>query len=333
MAVTIKDVAIRAGLSYTSVSRAMNDKPGVSRENRERILEIAKAMGYTPNNLARGLVNKRTSTIGLIIPDIINPFFPEIARGIDDAAEELGYTLTLCNSGWDLEKERRYIDLLAERKIDGLIILPVCDGSIQIVTERFGQDFPVVFLSEFPAQGQGSVSIGVDNHKGAALVVDHFARQGRSRIAFIGGRQGLTGVDARLEGFLDAMRQADIPVDQDLVVRKGFGFESGRTAIREILAAGDLPDAVFAENDDIALGVLQGLNEASIDVPGTTAVAGFDDIPTASLYGIELTTVRQPKYQLGQMAFTYLIRQILQDLGSEGRTILLEPELVVRKTG
>lgn len=333
MAVTIKDVALRAGISYSSVSRAMNGKPGISKENRERILTIAKSMGYMPNNLARGLVNRRTSTIGLIIPDIINPFFPEIARGIDDAAEEQGYTLTLCNSGWDIEKERRYIDLLAERKIDGLVILPVCDASTQIVMERFGVDFPVVFLTDVQVQSRGSVSIAVDNRKGAALVVEHFARQGRTRIAFIGGRQGLTGVDARLDGFLEAMGQAGLPVDHSLVIHKGFGFESGRVAAREMAAAGNLPDAVFAENDDIALGVLQGLRESSVEVPATTAVAGFDDIPTASLHGIELTTVRQPKYQLGRMAFEYLIRQIVKDQGAEGRNILLEPELVVRKTG
>lgn len=333
MAVTIKDVAERAGVSYTSVSRALNGKKGVGQETTARIISIAEEMGYRPNALARGLVNKRTYTLGLIIPDIINPFFPEIARGVDEAARKEGYNVFLCNTGWNLEQERRTIDLLAEKQVDGIITLPSHEGaSVDYAKERLGEEIPIIYLSTLPKQSN-VFSITVDNAHGTFLVAQHLVDRGYRKIGFIGGEATLTGVEDRLRGFQSALSGFGIDLPEEWIVNLGFGIGAGEEAIRRLLDLPHPPEAVFAENDYLALGVLQGLAERGIDVPGEMAVVGFDDIPVSALHGVNLTTVRQPKYRTGELAVRMLLDQLEgREEGAQVRKILLDPELVVRGT-
>lgn len=333
MAVTIKDIAVKANVSYTSVSRALNGKKGVSEETRRQVLAIAEEMGYFPNALARGLVQRRTYTLGLLIPDIINPFFPEIAKGVDEAARKEGYNMFLCNTGWDTEKERRYIDLMAEKQVDGLISLPAREGAnYEYAKKRLGERIPMVFLSATPQQGS-AMSISTDNSLGSRQMIGHLVDRGYRRIAFVGGQSGMTGVEERLDGYRRAVEASGLTLRDEYIIESGFGFENGYEAVQQLLGLELRPQAVFAENDNIALGVLHGLREKGLRVPQDMAVAGFDDIPIAGMYGIRLTTVRQPKYQMGQLAVNMLLNQLAQDGESARvRKVVLDPELIIRES-
>jgi LacI family transcriptional regulator, galactose operon repressor len=332
MRVTIKDIAEKAKISYPSVSRALSGKPGVSRKTREKVLKIAKEMNYQPNALARSLVQNRTSTIGLIIPDILNPYFPEIAKGVEDEAHSKDLSVFLCNSDWDGVREGEYINQLIANRVDGIIIFPTSSGNISEIRRKAGRNLPVVILGASLAEDV-SVSISIDNVLGAELSVVHLLNRNYRKLAFIGGKAGLSSVEDRLNGFKKAHEKFGLTVQDEMIVKSGFTFESGYTSMNNLLDQKRKPDAVFAENDVIALGVIQALRTRGLKVPEDIAVSGFDDIPMASMAGIDLTTVRQPKYEMGKMAVSelYSILQGESDLNVNKR-LVLEPKLIVRKT-
>lgn len=332
MSVTIKDVAEKAKVSYPSVSRALSGKPGVSNKTRDKVLKIAKEMNYQPNALARSLVQNRTSTIGLIIPDILNPYFPEIAKGVDDEAHKRDLNMFLCNSDWDGVREGEYIDQLIANRVDGIIIFPTSSANISEIRRKAGKDLPIIILGTSQAEDV-SVSISIDNILGAELSTGHLLNKKYSKLAFIGGKPGLSGVEDRLDGFKKAHDNLGLHVQNELIVESGFTFESGFIAMNNLLDNKLIPDAVFAENDVIALGAIQALRTRGLRVPEDMAVCGFDDIPMASMAGIDLTTVRQPKYEMGKMAVSelYSILQGESDLNVNKR-LVLEPKLIVRKT-
>lgn len=332
MSVTIKDIAIKAKISYPSVSRALSGKPGVSKKTREKVLKIARELNYQPNALARGLVQKRTLTIGLIIPDIINPYFPEIAKGVDDEAHNKGYNVFLCNSDWNEEREAGYINHLTEKRVDGIIIFPAAEENIDEVRRKAGSDLPLIILGS-DQSCDGALSISIDNVLGAELSTSHLIDRGYRKLAFIGGEKGRAGVQSRLEGYRKAHKLHDLPVSEESIVLSGFTFESGYKVIEDLLDSGIKPDAVFAENDVVAMGVIQAVRAKGLSIPDDIAVSGFDDIPMASMYGIELTTVHQPKYEMGKLAVKQLLSLIDgDDLYKGSSRMILEPELVVRKT-
>ena len=332
MRVTIKDIAELANTSYPSVSRALSGKPGVSSKTREKVLKIAKEMNYQPNALARSLVQKRTSTIGLIIPDILNPYFPEIAKGVEDEAHKKDLSVFLCNSDWDGVREGIYIDQLIARRVDGIIIFPTSSENISDIKKKAGRNLPVIILGTSRVEDV-SVSISIDNVLGAELSVLHLLDKKYRSLAFIGGTPGLSGVESRLEGFRKAHDKYGLSVSEEMIVENGFTFESGFNAVNQLLDQKRTPDAVFAQNDVIALGAIQALRTRGLRVPEDMAVSGFDDIPIASMTGIDLTTVRQPKYEMGKMAVTelYSILQGESDLNVNKR-LVLEPKLIIRKT-
>lgn len=333
MSVTIKDIAKKANISYPSVSRALSGKPGVSSKTREKVLKIAKEMNYQPNALARSLVQNRTATIGLIIPDILNPYFPEIAKGVEDEAHSRGLSVFLCNSDWDGDREGKYIDQLIANRVDGIIIFPTSSANISEIRRKAGRELPVVILGTSQTEDV-SISISIDNVLGAELSVMHLLNKKHRKLAFIGGKPGLSGVDDRLEGYKKAHEKFGLSVEEEMIVENGFTFESGYNAMNDLLDQSRRPDAVFAENDVIAMGVIQALRTRGLRVPEDIAVVGFDDIPIASMAGIDLTTVRQPKYEMGKMAVSEL-HSVLQgeSVPNVNKRLVLEPKLIIRKTG
>jgi LacI family transcriptional regulator len=339
LSVTIKDIAREAQVSYATVSRAFNNTYGVKPETRERILEIARRLNYTPNGLARGLVLKQTKTIGLIIPDITNPFFPEVARGIEDAAKEEGYSVFLCNTNWEQDRESQYIKLLAEKRVDGLIVASVSDAPNQALEEVFDST-PVVFVDRPPQTPRWSCVV-IDNVRGGFIATRHLIEAGYRTIGFIGAVEQSLPIDERLQGYRMAMERHGLPIEERYIRIGHFKQESGEAIIQEMIRKGDYPRAVFAENDVVALGVIQGARAMGLSVPGDIAVVGFDDIPIASFQYIQLTTVGQPKYDMGKTA----ARILLDEIGARAvqkadpsfeppgrRVLILEPQLVVRKT-
>jgi LacI family transcriptional regulator len=327
--ITIKDIARRAEVSYATVSRALNDKPGVRESTRRRVIALAEELAYTPNAIARGLVKRQTHTLGLIIPDITNPFYPEVARGIEDAAAEAGYSIFLCNTNWERRREQQYLSLLAEKRVDGVIIAPI-DRQAAGVESAVPRAVPVVYVASAPQDTQASFVI-IDNVRGGLLATEHLIEAGYTTVGFIGSPEDSNTMDARLEGYRRAMQAHGLPVLDRYIQLGSFRQQTGYDIIRRLILAGDRPRAVFAENDLLALGVVQGIKECGLKVPADVAVVGFDDIPFAGFPEVQLSTVAQPKYEMGRKAVEVLLERLAAP-EAPPRRILLEPQLVVRRS-
>jgi len=331
MSPTIKDIAARAGISYATVSRALNGKYGVSKDTREKVKALALEMDYQPNAIARGLVSRSTKTVGLVIPDIANPFFPRIALGVEERLLKFGYSVFLCNTSWNSDREQNYLNTLIQNQVDGIIISPVTQYS-DAIESMIPEDIPLVYVSSHP-EGTTLSHVMVDNVKGADMAVSHLLSRNRKRIAFIGSEQDIHALDDRLAGYRQALKRANIEVSEDLIVLDEFQERSGYKMIRGLLDKGIVPDAVFAENDLLALGVFEGIRASGYRVPEDIAVIGFDDIPIMSHPDIQITTIHQPKYRIGVYAAEVLLHQLTLS-SSERRMerVTLQPELIVRRS-
>ncbi len=329
MSITIKDIARELNISYSSVSRALNNKPGVSQKTRKKVLDAAKKMGYQPNDLARGLVNRVSNTIGVIIPDIVNPFFAEIIKGIMETSNIMGYDVFLCVSGWDADKEAEYIKTLQEKRVDGIILKPSKDKKNFTFSNV---KTPFILLESWPTNGKYSF-IEVDNVKGGYIGTKHLIECGYKNIAFLGGREDSYSNMQRLTGFRKAIDELGESVETTYHMFGNFGLTSGYELAWELFHSNKKVDAVFAGNDVIALGVMQCAEELGKKIPEELGLIGFDNIAYARLPQIQLTTVHQPKYALGKIALETLIEEIK---GKKEERIIkkitLEPELIVRKT-
>jgi LacI family transcriptional regulator len=327
---TIKDVAKKAGVSYATVSRALNNHPEINEETRKKIVKISSEMGYQPNAIAQGLVKKETKTIGLLIPDITNPFFPEVARGVEDAANMEGYSVFLCNTNWSEEQEERYLEVLMQKQVDGIIIGPSSERTSHIKKVFHLGIKPAVFISRIDYSN--STSILIDNINGARIAVEHLINKGHQKIAFIGGLKDAYSNQDRLLGYKNALEVNGIPINQEYILNGDFKRESGHHTTQKVLQANPRPTAIFAANDMLALGAIQAIKEEGLAIPGDISVVGFDDIGFAALPEIQLTTIAQPKYDMGRLAFLTLLDQMKGGDGVINKRILLNPELIVRKT-
>ncbi|AGB42375.1 transcriptional regulator [Halobacteroides halobius DSM 5150] len=333
MGLTIKDVAKEAGVSYATVSRALNDHPDVNEDTRKRILKIASEIGYQPNVIARGLVSQETKTIGLLIPDITNPFFPEVARGVEEAAIEAGYNIFLCNTNWSKEREEHYIDALLQKQVDGLIITPSSEN-LDHLERLLNSKVKTVFVSSF-IKHPDFTSIIVDNVTGAQRAVQHLIERGHKKIGFVGAGEDRFANQERLKGYKQALEANNIEIRPKYIKNQEGSYKrkSGYYLMKELLSLDQYPTAVFSYNDLLALGAIQAIREEGLSVPEDVAVIGFDDISFASLPEIQLTTVAQPKYDMGQLALENLLEQIKDKKEkSISRRILLDPKLIIRKT-
>lgn len=334
MTVTIKDIAKELNISYSSVSRALNNKSGVSQDKTKEIKKLARKMGYQPNNLARGLVSKTSKTIGVVIPDINNPFFGEIVTGVTELAKEKGYNILLCVSDWNADQEKEEIDSLIERRVDGIIIKPSNDQKQDAYKNI---DLPLVILENW-SLSKNRIVVEVDNKLGGYIATKYLLECGYKKIGFLGGRTVSHSSGQRISGWKKALKEAEIPFEEDMIAYGGaFTVQGGYLAAENLFQNVPDIDAIFASNDVIALGALQCLSEKNIKVPEEIGVVGFDNIVYAELPQIRLTTIHQPKYELGQLAASTIIGQIEDAEGSKTKNktsqkIVLEPKLVVRKT-
>jgi LacI family transcriptional regulator len=329
--VTIKDIARRANVSYATVSRALNNKSGVRETTRRRILELAEELCYTPNAIARGLVKKQTHTLGLIIPDITNPFYPEVARGIEEEAAREGFSIVLCNTNWEPYREVHYLKLLSEKRVDG-IILATIHSEVKAVESGVTGKIPVVYVSNAPHGSEHSFVV-IDNILGGFLATEHLIECGYRTIGFIGSTEDSLTIEERLEGYRRALSKHGLPAPEKYIRLGDFKQQTGYRIIRQMVDSGDYPRAIFAENDLLALGVLQGVKASGLSVPGDVAVVGFDDIPFAGFPEVQLTTIYQPKYEMGRKAVEILLKRIRHPGETrKAEKLYLEPRLVVRKS-
>ncbi len=325
----MRDVAERAGVSVTSVSHVINETRPVSYELRERVLAAMEELGYQPNRLARSLRSGKTQIIGTIVPDSADPFFAEVARGIEDTAFENGYSLILCNSDRNLGKEAFYTNVLVEKQVDGILFL-AAGVSTERILDLQQRGMPVVVVDrELPAANVDSVV--TDNAGGGWAATRHLIDLGHQCIGHIAGPSDLRLSEYRSTGYCKALEEAGIAADGNQIVRGAFDFESGYRAACQLLANDKRPTAIFACNDIMAIGAICAAAELDLRVPEDLSVVGYDDIPLASYSNPPLTTVAQPIYDMGVMAASMLLER-LHDPGGTARQLVLDVELQIRRS-
>lgn len=327
---SVIDVARQAGVSLGTVSNVLNRPERVAPATRQRVLRAIEELGFVRNEAARQLRAGRSRTIGLIVLDVGNPFFTDLAAGVEGAAEEAGLSVILCNSGDNMSREDHYLSLLQEQRAYGILITPISrkNGRIEELREH---GTPVVFVDRGSTKRQCSVS--VDDVAGGDLAVAHLIRQGHRRIAFVGGPTSINQVADRLAGARAAARAAGLPKNAISLIRTpGLNVTAGRRAAEHLagLPAGARPTAAFCANDLLALGVLQEMTRRDLGVPRELAIVGYDDIDFAAAAAVPLTSVRQPRAQLGQAAAELLIDEVSSPDSHQHRQVVFEPELIVR---
>ncbi len=327
---TIKEIAQIADVSAMTVSRALNDSPRVKEETRAKVLKIAKQLGYRPNRMARSLVSKKSNLISLIVADIKNQYFAELARGIEDKARQNGYNVIFCSTDNDPKILDSSVRLMLEVGVDGFILAAVRLNE-PIVEELADQHFPVVLVNRELAEKKTS-SVVIDNRAGAYLVVEHLIKCNYKKIGIITGSFELsTGIE-RFDGYKKALFDHGIGYQENYVSEGPFTKAHGHASTLSMLSMRDRPQAIFAASDHIALGVMDAAEELGLRIPEDLALVGFDDTEFSSNARISLTTVSQKKYEMGELSVPMLLSLIDRQGGGYINTIVLEPELIVRKS-
>ena len=315
MSYTLTDIANICGVSKATVSRVINNKPqGVGKETKSRILKTIEELNYRPNLLARCVARSCSKMIGLIIPDIGNLFFPSLVRGVDDYISSKGYTLLLCNTDHDPEKEKVALLSMVDHRADGVILVSGVSNE-NFLTDFKKYNMPLVLIGRTFDMHLSDASVTGDNEKGAKTAVEHFLGTGNKRIAYFDGVAGVAGHMHRLKGYKAALDEASIPYDPAIVQTKDFSIEAGIKMITGLVKSGVPFDAVLAGSDLIAIGVIKGLQSLGIKVPDDIEVIGFDDIPLASIFEPQLSTVFKPHYEIASLASEFLIDKINGTLG------------------
>jgi len=330
---TLRDVAAAARVHPATASRALNPETRmlVSEETARRVSDAAAALGYRPNPVARSLRTRRSNTIGVLIPDLNNPLFPPMVRGLEDRLTAAGYVALLGNTDSDTGKEQAIFEQMRARHVDGFV-LATAHAHDPVLAEAASAGLPVVLMNRTDPEHDFS-SVSVDNEQGMRMAVAHLAALGHTRIAHIAGPPQVSTGEGRRRGYEEGLKDANLDPDEDLVVAAtGFTVEEGARCCRELLAGrGDRVSfsAIAVANDMLAVGCFTALDEAGLDCPGDLSLVGFNDMPFVDRLRPPLTTIRFPHYQLGTEAAELLLARI-DRADAPGQTRYLEPELVVR---
>lgn len=327
---TLADVARTAGVSLMTVSRAINGKPGVSEDVRQAIIALANEMGYHPNQIARGLATRSTTSAGLVVPDNTNPFFAQIARGVEDTAYREKYNIFLVNTAEDPAREMAALDSLWQKNVDGLIL---CSSRLPAeLLEETIQRFPTVVLlnRELPVPPQNTITININDQRGATEAIQYFLKKGRDQIAYLDGPASSTSAKRRLSGYRSALQQAGLPYDPQMVECCAPDTEGGRVATAALLTRRPGINAIYAFNDLVAVGAIQIVEELGKKVPEDIAIIGVDDIPLATIVRPQLTTLHINLRYIGHLAMRTLLDSITG--GNSSTAIRVEPQLIIRES-
>jgi LacI family transcriptional regulator len=331
-AVSVVDVAARAGVSLGTVSNVLNRPELVAAATRERVLQAVAELGYVRNEAARQLRSGRSRMIGLVVLDVGNPFFTDLAAGVEAAAAEADLSVILCNSAESSDRESHYLNLLEQQRAYGVLITPVATKTPGLeAIRRRGTAVVLVDRGSSPRQ----CSVSVDDHVGGELAMAHLVACGHKRLCFVGGPLGLTQVSDRLAGARDAVHGGGLRADALTVVETAaLNVSAGRQAAAKIAEtpARRRPTAVFCANDLLALGVLQEMTRRRLQIPRDIALVGYDDIEFAAAAAVPLTSVRQPRAQLGRAATELLIEEVTEPKPHRHRQVVFEPDLVARES-
>jgi LacI family transcriptional regulator len=331
--VSIREVAAHAGVSVGTVSNVLNRPEIVARATRDRVYSAIKTLGFVRNESARQLRAGRSRTIGLVVLDVANPFFTDVARGVEDEASTAGLAVILCNTDERLDKEQRYLDLLEEHRVQGILITPVADADSRLLPLQ-QRGTPVILVdSKSPSGSQCSVA--VDDVLGGEAAMAHLIETGHERISYVGGPVSLRQVADRLDGAIKAMEHAGrTAADLHVIETGALNVAAGQRAGAQIaeLPAGRRPTAAFCANDLVALGLLQEMTRRRIRVPDELAIVGYDDIEFAAAAAVPLSSVRQPRQELGRMAAQLLLEEALGTADHQHRQVIFRPELEIRQS-
>ncbi len=329
--VHLNEVAKMAGVSIATVSRVINDNPNVRPLTRTRVQQVIKKLKYSPNRVAKRLRNRYASgnLLGVLIPDIQNPFYVEVLRGIEDVTYDNKYALIMCNFSQDETKEKLYLDILQSESVDGLIAAPTHEHD-QKVINLVKSGLPIVCVD----RGLSGVDVDVvlvENKKGAFTAVDHLAKGGYRRIAYISGLPQLPSSQQREMGYMEALEANELPVDRELIKYGDSGHDSGVRLCEELLNLREPADAIFTGNNLITLGALETIHKRGLHIPQDIAIIGFDDMYWSISLNPPLTAVRQPAYEIGKRAAELLIQRI-NDPARPTVSMILKTELMIRNS-
>ncbi len=333
--VTIYDIAHEARVSVATVSRVLNNTAPVKGATRDKIMELIHKYQYQPNALARSLSKKETGTIGVIVPDITNPFFPEVFSGIEKEARDKGYTFLLCDTIGSYERESQYLNILREKQVDGILFmggrinLSRCSTELAEEVQEAASRTPLVLINgNLP--GSSLHRVYIDETMGAEMATRHLIALGHREIAFIGGHDNMSTTAQKVRAFKKVMREHGLDTPREWVLNEDFSIESGQLLMKRLLEGARKPTAVFCVNDFTAVGAVKTATRAGYRVPEDISIIGFDDIPLATAINPELTTVSQKMETLGRISVQVLHKLIGKE--KVKKQTVIEPELIVRES-
>lgn len=324
---TVLDVAKRAGVAPITVSRVINNSGYISEATRERVQAAVKELGYVPNTLARGLRSKQTRTLALVVTDITNPYFTLMARGVEDVAGDANYTVVYCNTDESETKEEKYANILAQRQVDGVLLVPAC-GNVKTIKFLLSNDINVVALDRRVSEVEID-SIRSDSEDGAYRLVKLLTGLGHKRIAIITGSKDVSTSVDRVAGYRRALTEAGL-IENELVFYGEFNQQSGYEFTQQAMLPSSRPTALFGVNNFITIGIIKALHDLKMDVPSDVSVVGFDDLPEAMLLSPFLTVAAQPAYEMGRMAAELLLKRISGELSDGYQKLVLPTEIIER---
>lgn len=327
---TIKDVARLAGVSTTTVSHVINKTRFVAEATQEKVMAAVKELNYAPSAVARSLKCNSTHTIGMLVTQSNNPFFSEVIDGVESYCYRQGYTLILCNTGGLYEKQRDYIRMLAEKRVDGILVM--CSDLTAELSEMLERhaDIPKVIMDWGPAGSQADKIID-NSEEGGYLATKYLIDHGHKAIACLSGPFDKAACQERIQGFRRAMAEANLSVNEDWILEGNFECDTAVLAADKILAMDSKPTAIFCLNDTMALGLMSRLQQRGVRIPDEISVIGYDNIELAEYFSPPLTTLHQPKRRVGKNAFEILLERI-KNKEHEKRTFEMHPEIVERST-
>lgn len=330
--VTIKDVAKKLNCSVSTISRAFNDKYDIRKETRDHILSIAKEMGYSPNPMAKSLLKQCSNQIGVVVPEFINAFFPEVIIGIQEVFINKGYQVLIMQSNESHITELENIKTLENNMVDGMIIsLSLETKNVDYYKDLIKQGFPLVFFNRVSNELETS-KVLFDDYKWAFFATEHLIYQGYKKIFHLGGPAGLVISQNRKNGFIDALRKHKIPFDESSIIETGFMISDGERVMEKLIVENNLPEAIFAVNDPSAIGAMKMLKKHGYKIPEDVALLGFTESKLAELIDPPLTSVAQPTKEIGRTAAKLLLEQIESKGIFIPQTVILNGRLNVRES-
>jgi LacI family transcriptional regulator len=330
MTAKMRDIAEKVGVSVVTVSRALNNKPDINKETKNRILQIARELNYTPDGLAKSLVTKKTNSIGIVIPNTRDPFYAEVIDGISAESRSRGYSIVLCNSHDSSDEELSLIRLLREKRVDGMLIYPLQEDN-RYIEELRNSPIPFVFLNRH-TDALDCDYVMNNNFHGSFLAVNHLVEKGYKKITYICAKPAASSGKERIAGCREAIRRNNLPMKNLSIEICEETIESCYNLVRMLLSQDRDISALFVWDDRLAVGARRAILEFGKEIPKDIALVGYDDIEISEYLFPPLTTIRQPSYQIGHTAAKILVDKIEFKSNHKVRKKILKPELIIRET-